>query len=91
MRLTLAREEGETDKVFVKCADCNEFVARYTIAQRGYYHHGKGFDSYLRGINRGGVYESARELTGGFDEISEKAKKEFDEIEEELKRQGKGD
>ncbi|MBF0169983.1 MAG: hypothetical protein HQK87_02665, partial [Nitrospinae bacterium] len=48
MRITLVREAGETDKVFVKCADCGGFVARYTIAQRGYYHHGKGFESYLR-------------------------------------------
>lgn len=90
-RLTIVRHEGETDKVFVKCADCGEFVARYTIAQRGYYHHGKGFESYLKGMNRGGVYESARDLAAGFDVIVEKAKKEFDEVEEELKRQGKGE
>ncbi len=50
----LAREPGEPDRVFVQCHDCNELVARYIIGQGGYYHYGKGFESYIRGLSRGG-------------------------------------
>lgn len=54
----LFREPGESDKVYVQCQDCESFVASYVIQPRGYYHHGKGYESFLRGINRSGEFMS---------------------------------
>lgn len=63
----LARETGEPEKVFVQCHDCEEFVARYTIAPLGYYHHGKGFDSFLRSFNRSAEFMSGRRIQQMFE------------------------
>ena len=54
----LYREAGESDKVYVQCQDCEGFVASYTLEPQGYYHHGKGYESFLRGINRSGEFTS---------------------------------
>ncbi|MDH5541553.1 MAG: hypothetical protein OEY64_01175 [Nitrospinota bacterium] len=80
MRNLLARAVGESDKVFVQCVKCGELVARYTIGQGGYYHHGKGYESYLRSLNRGGDYESTRDMNNAFNTIVESCEKEFAEI-----------
>jgi hypothetical protein len=79
----LVREPGESDKVFTECAGCHELVARYTIAPRGYFHHGKGVESYLRGLNRGGAYESAKEVKDGFTKMGEACLAEFKKVKEE--------
>ena len=80
----LARVTGENDKVYVQCADCKELVARYIISQGGYYHHGKGFESYLHGLNRGGHYESTRELRDGFEQLEKNCESEYEEIVEQM-------
>ena len=80
MRNLLSRAVGESDKVFVQCVKCGGFVARYTIAQGGYYHHGKGFESYIRSLNRGGHYESTRDIQDGFSKLVESCENEFNEI-----------
>jgi len=85
----LARAVGESDKVFVQCSACKELVARYTISQGGYYHHGKGFESYLRSLNRGGFYESTRDLTQGFEQLEKKCELEYREIVAEMEKLGK--
>lgn len=38
--------EGTQQLIFVRCANCQELVARYQL--KDYYHHGKGIESYLR-------------------------------------------
>ncbi len=58
----LFRETGESDKVYVQCHDCKEFVASYVIEPQGYYHHGKGYESFLRGINRSGEFVSGNRI-----------------------------
>ncbi len=84
----LKREPGESDKVYVQCARCGEMVSRYIIAQGGYYHHGKGFESYLRGLNRGGAYESAKEILGDFGKIQNVCLAEFEEIKKKVEEKG---
>ena len=68
LRNILVRADGSPDKVFVQCRGCKDLVARYIIAQQGYYHHGKGFESYLRGLNRGGYFESGKDMQAQFEE-----------------------
>lgn len=58
----LCRKAGQPDSVFVQCQDCKEFVASYKIAPLGYYHHGKGFESFLRGVHRSGEFMSGRRV-----------------------------
>lgn len=89
LRNIIARMEGENDKVFVQCTNCKALVARYVIAQRGYYHHGKGFESYLKGLNRGGYFESSKDFQNDFWELQENAVKQFETVLEELKKLGK--
>ncbi|MFW2331852.1 MAG: hypothetical protein ACN4E2_06135 [Nitrospinota bacterium] len=76
----LVRQDGKSDKVYVQCLACKELMATYLIGPRGYYHHGKGFESYSRGINRGGHYESAKEMTDDFNKIQEVAIEEFKNV-----------
>ena len=48
VRDILVRRQGEPTAVFVRCAKCGELVARYLL--RGYYHHGKGAESFYRSV-----------------------------------------
>ncbi len=56
------RESGEPDRVYVQCQNCQEFVSSYVISPLGYYHHGKGYESFLRGIHRSGEVMSGRRI-----------------------------
>jgi len=47
--------ENEPDRIIVRCHDCEHFVASYVLAPMGYYHHGKGFESFLRSFHRSGI------------------------------------
>lgn len=74
MQNILYRESGEPDRVFVQCQNCKEFVASYVISPLGYYHHGKGFESFLRGIHRSGEFMSGRRIKQLF------IKRKYDEM-----------
>jgi hypothetical protein len=80
MRNILVRKIGESDKVFVKCQSCGSFVASYVIAPLGYYHHGKGYDSFLRGIHRSGEFMSGRNIARMFEDRKEQDIEEFKEV-----------
>ena len=67
----LFRESEEPDRVFVQCHDCDVFVASYIISTMGYYHNGKGFESFLRGVNRSGGFMSGRNVKKIFNERKE--------------------
>lgn len=62
MKNIIFRESGEPDKVYAQCKDCKEFVASYVISPLGYYHHGKGYESFLRGVHRSGEFMSGRNI-----------------------------
>lgn len=80
----LVREVGGKDKVYVQCFKCKELVARYVLAPSGYYHHHKGFDSYLRGLRRGGFVMSGRNLNKEFSKTAEKCEQEFEKVLDKL-------
>ena len=80
----LFREPGEPDKVYVQCHDCKEFVASYVISPMGYYHFGKGYESFLRGIHRSGGFMSGRRIKRLFLERKEREIEVFKEILEML-------
>lgn len=60
------RESGEPDRVYVQCHDCHDFVASYVIAPLGYFHNGKGYESFLRGVQRSGEFLSGRNVKEKF-------------------------
>jgi hypothetical protein len=87
----LAREPGEADRVFVQCHDCKELVARYIIDQGGYYHYGKGFESYIRGLSRGGEIMSGKNLKSDFETRKVKVFEAFEKVQQALKETNKED
>ncbi len=72
--------------IYVRCANCGELVARYELS--GYYHHGKGLESYLksRGVD---ASESGRQWLAQFNEVSEQAAVGYRDALEELQKAGK--
>jgi len=92
MKNILVRHPGDPDKVYVQCNNCGEFVASYVIAPMGYYHHGKGYESFLRGIHRSGEFMSGRNVQRLFEERKETELNFFQKILEALrKKEGGGD
>ncbi|GAB5554979.1 MAG: hypothetical protein Sapg2KO_45700 [Saprospiraceae bacterium] len=85
----LYRQTGRADKVYVQCQDCGAFVASYAIAPRGYYHHGKGYESFIRGISRGGEYMSGSRIKRLFIEHKEREIQTFEKVLELLKERDK--
>ncbi|QDT37809.1 hypothetical protein [Stratiformator vulcanicus] len=81
----IVREPTKPQRVFVRCADCGAFVARYTLSN--YYHHGKGIESYLRSQNV--AEDSGREWLDRFRHTEESAVSGFEQVVEELGRVGK--
>ena len=81
----LFRESGEPDRVFVECHNCKIFVASYEIAPLGYFHNGKGFESFLRGVNRSGEFMSGRRVQKLFSERKETEISAFENIKEQLR------
>jgi len=73
----LVREAGQPQTVFVICTECHSLVARYRL--QGYYHHGKGADSFLR-TRRGKMAESSRELLEEFDSVRVDALRGFKRV-----------
>ena len=69
----IAREPGEPTVIFVSCAKCEELVARYVLD--GYYHHGKGIESYLRSVR--GSFESGRRMLEAFEATARDAQAGF--------------
>ncbi|MCP4294702.1 MAG: hypothetical protein GY786_03760 [Proteobacteria bacterium] len=80
MKNIIVREESEADKIFAQCHDCGALVARYVIGQKGYYHSGKGFESFLRGLNRGGSFDSGKNIFKDFTGIKDRCEEKFARI-----------
>lgn len=81
----LYRQPGKADMVYVQCHDCGSFVASYAIAPRGYYHHGKGYESFLRGMSRSGEFMSGARIKRLFKEHKEREVQTFERVLELLK------
>lgn len=78
LRNILAREEQQF--VYVQCRQCDAFVARYILSSGGYFHAGKGYESFLRSIERNGESTSGRDMTASFGTTKEQAEQEFERI-----------
>lgn len=76
-RNILVREPDKRDQVFVQCAECEELVSRYALDENGYYHHGKGFESYMRHQKRAGSTASTQEMKDAFENLRAVALDEF--------------
>ena len=89
LRNILVRDEGQ--KVFVQCRDCEELVARYILSPGGYFHAGKGFESFLRSIERDEEPATARDLHTMYNSTAEDAKEEFKQLLVEAREHYHGD
>jgi hypothetical protein len=69
--------------------DCEAFVASYVIAPLGYYHHGKGYESFLRGIHRSGEFMSGRNVQRMYEDRKEQDLEEFREVLNAIQRKRK--
>lgn len=84
-RNIIVRAAGSPQVVLVRCAACAELVARYELAS--YYHHGRGFESWLRHLDV--PTESALDLAETFESARADALEEYAAALEELKREDK--
>lgn len=78
LRNILVRDEDQ--KVFVQCRSCGSLVARYVLSAGGYFHAGKGFESFLRSIERDGDLSSSRDVDDQFRNLEESTESEFKEV-----------
>lgn len=79
LRNVLFRDQDQ--KVFVQCRDCGELVARYSLSKGGYFHAGKGFESFLRSLERdGGDTVSAKDLNDSFEELEKSVEEEYGQL-----------
>lgn len=83
LRNILSRDLDQ--QVYVQCRDCSALVARYVLAKGGYHHVGKGFESYLRSVERDGGFSSARSIQADFDTREQSLKEAFDALLESVK------
>lgn len=76
----IVREAGRTQAIYVRCASCGKFVARYIL--KDYYHHGRTLDSLLQ--STGQSLESGREMLAEMQEREETAVAQFEKVIEAL-------
>ena len=82
VRNVLVRDHQQ--KVFVQCRDCDHLVARYVLTTSGYFHAGKGFESFLRSVERDGGFSSGRDLQTWFEELEVETLEEFEQVKEKI-------
>ncbi len=70
----------------MQCRDCERLVARYVLNSGGYFHAGKGFESFLRSIERDGGLTSPRDVDELFHDVEAEAEREFNTSLEVLKQ-----
>jgi hypothetical protein len=86
MKNIICRESGEPDRVYVQCHDCQDFVASYVMAPLGYFHNGKGYESFLRGVQRSGEFISGRSVKELFFARKNNELAAFNEVVENLRK-----
>ncbi len=91
LRNILVREPGENDAVYVQCTQCDSFVASYLISPMGYYHDEKGYESFLRSLQRSGEYMSGRNLGQLYEHRVERERKKFSQVIDALKKRDEAD
>ena len=61
------------------------FLASYVISPLGYFHNGKGYESFLRGVHRSGEFMSGRRVKQLFLNRKKEEQAAFDEVVEKLR------
>ncbi len=82
----ILREAGEPDRIMVQCHECSHFVASYSLAPLGYYHHGKGYESFLRSFYRSGEFMSGRSVRQNYESRKAKEVALFEKVIARLKQ-----
>lgn len=82
VRNVLVREGR--DLVYVQCAACESLVARYIISSSGYFHIGKGYESFLRSHERDGMSLQTRDMADEFKQTEKELCVEFEKLKEIL-------
>lgn len=83
VRNILVRETEAPTTAYVRCLGCKQLVARYRLS--GYYHHGKGIESYLRSMAGADAGESGRDDLAEFQRIQAEAERGYEEAIRNLK------
>ncbi len=81
----VVREPGNPPVVLARCDQCKELVARYEL--RGYYHHGKGIQDWLRTMPI--ATESTLDLQDRFARVRQEAPRELERAVSLLEERGK--
>jgi hypothetical protein len=86
VRNIIEREANLPAIIYVRCAKCGELVARYQLSD--YYHHGKGFDSYMHS-HQVIAAESGREVLKMFKNVKKESTDGFKRVLDILSKEGK--
>lgn len=73
----IVRDAGKTESIYVRCTNCQEFVARYIL--KDYYHHGRTLDSLLQ-TTASNSADSGREILSTIKEREETAVAQFAKV-----------
>ena len=86
VRDILVRRQGEPAAVYVRCSNCGKLVARYVLS--GYYHHGKGAESFYRSVGTD-TGDSGRASLNEFNRIQAEAISGYERALEALREEEK--
>lgn len=86
VRNILVREPGQATMVYVRCRQCKSLVASYELS--GYYHHGKGIESYLR-AHGAAAADSGRQWLDEFQRVQKRAVAGYEAALEQLSAEQK--
>ena len=68
------------DRIFTQCAKCKKLVARYILADGGYFHVGRGFESFLRNLSRQSDTASVRDVKIHFEAMEKESLAQFEKV-----------
>ncbi len=84
VRNILVRED--VDSVFVQCTKCEALVARYILRREGYFHVGKGYESFLRSHERDGMSLDNRNLADEYTKTEQEVHSQFKTLNEKIRK-----
>ncbi len=87
MRNIILRDHEEV--IYLQCDECGKPVARYLLASGGYFHFGKGYESFLREMQRSGGFPSGKGLVNRFKTLEEELLAGFEDALDLLKMENK--
>ena len=77
----LVEEADKPIVVFVRCAQCNEFIARYVLSE--YYYHPSAYESYVR-THGSQSRESGRSILEDFERLERESIEGYEKLLKDL-------